>query len=314
MHDFHEDISIIKKDKKKLLPLIICFFIFVCIFIYLNTFFIIVRFDELGPVSKNMVIYYNGFRVGKIVNIRPDRDFKHTLVTVNLTEKRLNLPRNTMVEVKNFPSGELFLQFVYPSTPSLINMKRGDVLEGISPYSLEEFMLGQNGTSVTDVVSKHIIQTLNSAKIAANDVSHFFQSSSVIIKENRTGIRHSITNTEQLTRNLTKTTENLNQASMKLNNAIDSDSLRESTVNIKDSTQNIKDSTQNIKETTESINRATKDLDKTMKKVDETITNANSTAENLNTITGGLHKTLSSKFGGIRVIFGKPLKINDSKN
>ncbi len=306
MHDFHEDISLIKKDKKRIFIWIICFFIFVGILIYINTFFVIVRFDELGPVSKNMVIYYNGFRVGKIVNIRPDKDFKHTLVTVNLTERRLNLPRNTMVEVKNFPSGELFLQFIYPTTPSLIAMRRGDILEGISPYSLEEFMLGQNGTSVTDVVSKHIIQTLNSARLAAHDISHFFRSSSVIIKENRQGLKNSVDNTEQMTRNLAETSENLNQASKKLNSAIDSDSFRESTLNIKDSTKN-------IKETTENINRATKDLDKTMKKVDETVANANSTAGNLNTITGGLQNTLSKKFGTMRVIFGTPINTNTCK-
>lgn len=303
MHNFQEDISLIKKDKKKVLIWLIGFFIFVCVLVYINTFFILVRFDELGPVSKNMLIYYNGFRVGKIVNIRPDKDFKHTLVTVNLTERRLSLPRNTTVEVKNFPSGELFLQFVYPSTPSLIAMKRGDVLEGISPYSLEEFMLGQNGTSVTDVVSKHIIQTLNSTKQAAHDVSHFFKTSTIMIEENRRGVKSSVNNTEQMTRSLAETSENLNQASKKLNNAIDSDSFKESTLNIKDSTKN-------IKETTENINRATKDLDKTMKKVDETVANANSTAGNLNTITGGLQNTLSKKFGTMRVIFGTPVQSN----
>ena len=69
----------------------------------------IVRFDELGPVSKNMSVYYNGFKVAKIVKIDPDKDFKHTLVRVNFLTGSLKLPRNTTVQLKSFPNGELYL-------------------------------------------------------------------------------------------------------------------------------------------------------------------------------------------------------------
>jgi len=45
-----------------------------------------------------------------------------------------------------------------------------------------------------------------------------------------------------------------------------------------------------------------------MKKIDDTVSNANTTAENLNSLTSGLHNTFSQRFGGMRVIFGKPIK------
>jgi ABC-type transporter Mla subunit MlaD len=281
----------------------------------MNTFYVIVRFNELGPVSKNMAVYYNGFKVGKVTNIEPDNDYKHTLVTVNLNAKNLKLPQNTTVQLKSFPSGELFLQLVYPSTTSLKTLSRGDTLEGISPYNLEEFMLGQNVSGVTDIVSIHVIKALDAMGVANMEMENFFKATSGFLKDNKAPLNESAMNIAATTKSLAGAAENLNQVTAKLNHSIDTQTLKDTTVNVKDSTSNIKDSTlniqestQNIKETTENINKATKDLDKTMKKVDDTVSQVNSAAANINCITGGLNQTLSKRFGGMRVIFGTPVK------
>ena len=80
----------------------------------------------------------------------------------------------------------------------------------------------------------------------------------------------------------------------KINNALDEKSL--------------KDTTSNIKNTTENLSEATKDIDKTMKKIDDTISQVNIAAQNLNSITSGVNETLSKRFGGMRIIFGTPIK------
>ena len=308
MRNFLKDILGINKDIKKILMLSIFFLVIAGVYFYNNSYYVVVRFDELGPVSKNMPVFYNGFKVGKIVQIEPDDDFKHTLVRVNLITKNLKLPQNTTVQLKSFPSGELYLQFIYPQAPSLKTMRRGELLEGISPYSLEEFMLGQNISGVTDMVSIHVIKALDATAIANLEMKLFFQNTSQIIQDNRKSIKASINNTNAMTKSLAESAEILHQASKKINKAIDTQVLRDSTLNVRDSTSNIKNSTQNIKEATDNISKATKDIDKTIKKIDDTISQANSTAANLNCITGGLNETLSKKFGGMRIIFGTPVK------
>lgn len=287
------------KKKERIIPLlvifiIIIFLIIVGVYFYNATYYVIVRFNELGALIPNMPAYYNGFKVGKIVSIEPDKDFKHTLVKVNLFHKNINLPQNATVEVENFPSGELYLQFIYPKSPSLKTIKRGDMLEGLAPYSLEQFMLGQSISGVTDIVSLYIIRALKATEIANQEMKAFFQNTSKLIQENKEGIRASVNNTASMTKSLSQMAENLNQASKKINNSLDEKIL--------------KDTTSNIKDTTDNISKATKNIDKTMKKVDDTISQANAAAGNLNAITIGLNETLGKRFAGMRIIFGTPVK------
>lgn len=261
---------------------------------YYNSFFILVRFKELGPLTKNMSAYYNGFKIGRVIDIEPDRDFKHTLAKVNIGARKLNLPNNVTVGVEKFPNGELYLQFYYPQSPSLRNIRRGDIIEGIAPYSLEQFMLGQSISNMTDMVSIHIIKALNAADVANQQMQVFFKSTSKMIDENQGGIKQSVDNTALMTQNLAQMAQNLNEVSRKLNSAIDENEL--------------KSTAHSAKEVSENVALATKDLQKTVEKIDETIAQANSTAKNLNSITSGLNETMGQRFAGMKLLFGKPVK------
>jgi len=288
-----------KIETKKMFIILAALITLCAIYFYNNSsFYVIIRFDELGALTKNMAAYYNGFKIGKIVRIQPDKDFKHTLVKVNLIYKDIKLPQNTTVHVQNFPNGELYLEFLYPDSPSFKALKRGNLLEGIAPYSLEQFMLGQNISGVTDVVSLHVIQALKATEIANMEMKNFFENTSKIIRENSDEIQASTKNAQAMTKSLAQMADNLNQTAKKLNNALD--------------TATLKDSTINIKTTTENISQATKDLGKTMKKVDETVAQIQATSENLNSITSGVNETLSKKFGGVRLMFGKPVSPRSS--
>ncbi len=307
MNSYHKYYSIMdylnfmKKEIKKLLIIITLFLAIAWIYIYKTTDYVIIRFDELGPINKNMTAYYNGFKIGKIVSIEPDKDFKHTLVRVNLTHKNMKLPQNTTAYVERFPNGDLYLQFLYPESPSLEIIKRGDILEGRAPYSLEQFMLGQSISGVTDIVSIHVIKALNAMDVANKEIEQFFRITSKLIQANEKGITASVNNTVTMTKNLAQMAENLNQASKKINDSLDETTL-------KDTTSNVKGTTLNIKDTTENISKATKNIGKTMETIDDTINQVNAIARNLNSITSGLNETLGKKFAGMRLIFGTPVK------
>lgn len=295
-----KDIQLLYGIKKMLFILIILAISLsaVYFYIYKNTYYVIVRFNELGALTKNMSAYYNGFKVGKIVKIGPDKDFKHTIVRINLSHKNLNLPQNTTVRVESFPSGELYLQFWYPQSPSLRTIKSGDMLEGIATYSLEEFMLGQNISGVTDIVSIHVLRALNATEIANQEIQAFFKSSSKLIQENNKQINASMKNIEITTRNFAQMSQNLNQMSVKLKNSIDEEAFKDTATNLKDTTAN--------------ISKATENFDKTVKKIDDTVIQVNETAKNLNFITSGLKETLSRRFAGMKIMFGTPINPSNS--
>lgn len=289
-----QDIQNVKKSAKNFLVVLLFSIIGLGLYIYNSRYYIIIRFNELGPLSKNMAVYYSGFRVGRVARIYPDKDFKHILVKVILNTMNLNLPQNTIVTVERFPSGELYLQFVYPQSPSLNQIRRGDMLEGITPYSLEQFMLSQNMTGMTDVVSEHIIKALNAADAANQEINIFFKTTTKVVQANSEGIGESVNNIVAMTRSFAQMAENLNQVSKKMNGAVDE--------------KTIKDSILNIKSTTDSIANATKNMGQTMQTVDDTISQLNTMAKNLNTMSNGLNTTLSKRFGYMRMMFGKPIK------
>lgn len=294
MKDFTQDIPQPKRGFVKFLFTLAILFAIAAIIAYRANYFVIIRFKELGPITKNMSVYYNGFKIGKITSIKPDTDFKHILVKVNFNQRDINLPKNMVVYVERFPSGELYLQFAYPQSPSLQTIRRGDILEGITSYNLEQFMMGQSISGMSDVVSIHIIKALNAADAANQQMRVFFEVTSKVIKANDKGISASINNTAAMTKSLADMAENLNQASEKINKALDEETLKGAIVG--------------AKRTTENIAKATENIDETMKKVDIAVSELSSTAKNLNSITSGVNETLAKRFGGMRIMFGSATK------
>lgn len=294
MKNFLENMSKLDKGTKKLLIWSIIALIAVAIFIYQANDYVIIRFDELGFVAKNMNAYYNGFKIGKIISVEPDTDFKHVLAKLRFFRGDINLPQNTIVRVQSFPSGELYLEFVYPQSPSLKPITRGTVLQGIGRYNLADFMQGQNISGITDVVTLHVIRTLQATEIANHEIKMFFQNASGIVNDNRSGIKASVNNTEKMTSNLAQTAVNLNNLSKKLNNSIDEQALKQTT--------------SNVKETTDNIVKVTSDINTTVQKINDAADEIHTAASHYTSITSGLNDTLSKKMGGMRVLFGSPTK------
>lgn len=294
MKAFFENISKLDKGTKKFLIWLIIILCAIAIYIHQANDYVIIRFDELGFVAKNMSAYYNGFKIGKIISVEPDTDFKHVLAKLRFIHKEINLPQNTTVRVQSFPNGELYLEFIYPQSPSLKPITRGTVLEGIARYNVEEFMQGQNISGMTDIVSIHVVRTLRATEIANHEIKMFFQNASSMVNENRRGVKASVNNTEKMTANLAKTAANLNDLSEKLDNAIDENALKQTT--------------SNIKVTTDNVVQLTQDLDKTVNNINATVDEIHTAAQHLNAVTSGLNTSLSKKFGGMRVLFGTPTK------
>lgn len=286
--------EIILKHAKAIFNLLIIVGVLLGLYWVYQTFYeyyVFVRFKELGPLTKNMAAYYKGFVIGKVTNIGPDDDYKASIVKVVINNENTRLPSNTFVVVQKFPDGQNYLEFIYPDKPALRLMQKGDVLEGIANYSLEQFMHGQTRWGVTDVVSEYTLKALDSADETNREIRMFFKEASEILRENRQSIKQTAQNTEKMTESLAKAAENLNKTS-----------------------QNFIEISQNIKTTTTDINNSTKGMDKTTNKISSILSQIQATATNLNKITAGLLQVLSKRFAGMRIMFGKPLSDDNIQN
>ncbi len=306
----------ISKYSISILKIFISILILVWIYSLYQAFFgdfVFIRFKELGPLTKNMSVYYKGFVIGKTTSVGPDEDYKASMVKVRLNNKYSKLPKNTFAVVKQFPGGQDYLEFVYPDKPTLQLMKKGDILEGITSYSLEKFMYGQS-SGANDIVSNSVLKTLDSTELTNQEIQRFFATASDILSENRETIKQTTRNTEKITANLAKAAENIKITSQKINIIIDEKELKNSTKNINQSTMHFNKAAENIQNSTGDINKATKNIDKTIIKVDTTFSELQSASSNINRITEGLYKVLCKRFAGIRLLFGKPISEENGYN
>ena len=58
------------------------------------------EFKNLRPFHDRAPIYYNGFKIGKVVKVRPNDDYTSTILTLELHPNKLRLPINIVANLK----------------------------------------------------------------------------------------------------------------------------------------------------------------------------------------------------------------------
>ena len=70
----------------------------------------------------------------------------------------------------------------------------------------------------------------------------------------------------------------------------------------------IDESVKNVQTLTSSLNGTTQSINTAMPRIDTTLYETQSLVSNANAITCGIRQTLSKRFGGLRILFGKTVK------
>ena len=104
--------------------------------------------------------------------------------------------------------------------------------------------------------------------------------------------------------------ENILKSAQNLNYALENLSLIFKTLDeiLKENKGNIYKSTSNIEKTTSSTSNIAFDLEKNSSNIDNAMISTSQTMSNISAITCGIRKTLSKKFGGFRLFFGKVIE------
>ncbi len=287
---------------QKIISAIALIFLFVFLYVIFKMFtsiYITIQFDELAPFENNMPVFYKGFRVGRTRSIRPDKDFKHTLIKVVLDYKDLKLPKNTTALVKKIDKGEKegrfdYIELEYPDSPSIYYLKTGSYIKGKTSLDWNTLISQQADKGNLDNISEGIDELLASLKDTSDSLNTIFVTLNEILAENRPNLMNASSN-------LAKTTNNLQEVSLKMNNSLTQARLDNTTTGFEGSSVNIDEATKNLKDVSENLNNM-------MPYIDATIIDVNTTMCNVTQISEGILETLQKRLGLLRLLMGQPVK------
>ncbi len=291
---------------KLLFWLLIFILVLIVIANYLNHTYIKAEFNKMDPIPSKMGVYYKGYKLGSTNRLRISKDFKKTYLYITLNQRGLHLPKNIRVKIKKYDNETKYVDIIYPKRPMIRYIRTGDTIKGDTGFIF---------SGISDINQAHIDDLsekggdlLSSAKKTTDSLTEMFDLVTDILGENRENILNSTTSLKNGMKNLEQTTQNMKAMSNKVNDGITKQNIQNSTKNIEQMTSNFANSSKDFISITGNFNKTSSDFSVLVPKLSTLIDVVQMSICNVNDIILGLKKTLQQKWGGARIIFGKPIK------
>lgn len=291
---------------KLLFWLLIFILVLIVIANYLNHTYIKAEFNKMDPIPSKMGVYYKGYKLGSTSRLRISKDFKKTYLYITLNQRGLHLPKNIRVKIKKYDNETKYVDIIYPKRPMIRYIRTGDTIKGDTGFIF---------SGISDINQAHIDDLsekggdlLSSAKKTTDSLTEMFDLVTDILGENRENILNSTTSLKNGMKNLEQTTQNMKAMSNKINDGITKQNIQNSTKNIEQMTSNFANSSKDFISITGNFNKTSSDFSVLVPKLSTLIDVVQMSICNVNDIILGLKKTLKQKWGGARIIFGKPIK------
>lgn len=291
---------------KFLFWLLIFILVLIMIANYLNHTYIKAEFNKMDPIPSKMGVYYKGYKLGSTSRLRISKDFKKTYLYITLNQRGLHLPKNIRVKIKKYDNETKYVDIIYPKRPMIRYIRTGDTIKGDTGFIF---------SGISDINQAHIDDLsekggdlLSSAKKTTDSLTEMFDLVTDILGENRENILNSTTSLKNGMKNLEQTTQNMKAMSNKINDGITKQNIQNSTKNIEQMTSNFANSSKDFISITGNFNKTSSDFSVLVPKLSTLIDVVQMSICNVNDIILGLKKTLQQKWGGARIIFGKPIK------
>lgn len=291
---------------KFLFWLLIFILVLIVIANYLNHTYIKAEFNKMDPIPSKMGVYYKGYKLGSTSRLRISKDFKKTYLYITLNQRGLHLPKNIRVKIKKYDNETKYVDIIYPKRPMIRYIRTGDTIKGDTGFIF---------SGISDINQAHIDDLsekggdlLSSAKKTTDSLTEMFDLVTDILGENRENILNSTTSLKNGMKNLEQTTQNMKAMSNKINDGITKQNIQNSTKNIEKMTSNFANSSKDFISITGNFNKTSSDFSVLVPKLSTLIDVVQMSICNVNDIILGLKKTLQQKWGGARIIFGKPIK------
>ena len=274
-----------------------------CVYRFKTYTYLTVEFNDARPVRNKIPVYYKGYRIGKVEKIKPSDNFQTTLVTIVLYPKNLKLPENTtalLTREKRERKEIDFINLIYPEKPSENNLISGDKINGFTTVDIENYFSSKALTGELDALTNNANGLMESLKLTSDALTEFLNVLTATVDENRPSIR-------TMTSNLAQMSNSFRLFAIKMNNSMSENQLKNTFSNLDKTSSSVVVTAKNIEGITQNIDSITGDINSQGAQISSSISNAELITQNLADITGGIKNTMSKNFGGLRLIFGKPI-------
>ena len=279
--------------KKYLIPAILVIIFLFYLFYILGTTKIKIHFNDLEPLKGHLPVYYNGFKLGHTTSIYPSSDYKSTMVDIRIVLKKLKLPANTTAVLRRKEKKD-YIELEYPDAPYLQNLRNNDMIEGHLGANFEHFLQDQAESGGLDQIKDNINNTIISAGQTFDALTEMIEVTTDILRDAQPVIQDSINN-------VNITSKNLADSSSEIKRTIEKGYIDKSLYNLEQTSDNLVITTKNTSGFTDGLNKQSNIL------INCLLKNLNIVVCNINKIIVGVGDTLSKKFGGLRLFFGKTI-------
>ncbi len=258
------------------------------------------EFTELAPFSRNMPVYYKGFKVGKSVSIKPNKNYTATRIKLVLYPADLVLPANIVARVKKRDKEFDYIEIEYPTSPAIRKLRSGDIIEGKTSIDFKDILQQQADSGALDEVGDKLSDVLDSVKETSDALTGLFEILQETVAQNQK-------NLETTTSNLAQMSKNINRLTYKVDDAMTEKQLKNISNRLSLTSNHLERTTRNLENITKNINDSTQSLNSTMNGINTSVQNVSGITCDVRKITYGLSNTMQKNFSGFRLLFGKAI-------
>ncbi len=281
---------------KSLIILTMLFIIGAAYVIYRSNTYVTAEFKNLRPFHTKAPIYLNGYKIGRVIKVRPNKTYTASIVTMELHPYGIKLPVNVVANLKKEKDRNDnkfdYIDIIYPSSPSVFYLKDGDKIAGKTTVELESYLANQDPDSL-DAIKADIAESVKNLNITIQLLGDLFENLNSVVSEVKPNVVQVSDDLKQSSEKLVQISNNTDDLTKNINNSLSQEILDETSKNLKEVTGNIKSITGDFSETAPNIGCTIKQVNRVLCNVEE--------------MTAGLNCTMKKPFGGLRLIFGSPV-------
>lgn len=271
--------------------------------IYRTNTYVTAEFSNLRPFHSYAPIYYNGFKIGRVVKVKPNKTYTSTIVTMELHPRNIKLPINISANLKKEKNkwGRKFdyIDIVYPEVPSIFYLKDGDRISGKTTVDIESFFANQDPETL-EQIKADMAESAKNLNVTLQMIGELFAT----LNDMAVGVSP---NMVKASKDFSETTGNIIKVSQTANNIADNINDVSGNMNEALSEKRMTSTVENVQLTTNNINRFTQEVNNAIPQMNCSLQQINGILYNINEMTAGMNCTMKKPFGGMRMIFGSPV-------
>lgn len=265
-------------------------------YIYKTSTYVTAEFKNLRPFHDRAPIYYNGFKIGKVVKVHPNKDYTSTIVTMKLHPQDLKLPINVSANLKKEHNKHNkkfdYIDIIAPKDASVYFLKDGDRISGNTSIDMEMYLANQDPESL-EAIKADFAESVKNLNVTIQTLGDLFGTLNSMAEEIKPNVVKASSDISASTANIVTVSENINSLSGGVNNALTEQRMNSTAKNLQAVSKNVKVMTSEINKTVPNLNCTVAEMNRVLCNIDE--------------MTTGLNCTMKKPFGGLRLIFGSPI-------